>query len=60
MTDQTDSALQGELFDVALVGYAPVGQALAITLAQQGHRVVVLERWPQPYPLPRASCNRWA
>ena len=31
-----------------------MGAALAILLAQQGRRVVVLERWAEPYPLPRA------
>lgn len=40
--------------DVAVVGYGPVGRALAILLAQLGRRVTVLERWPEPYPLPRA------
>lgn len=43
-----------ETFDVAIVGYGPVGAALAILLGQQGHRVVVLERFTEPYPLPRA------
>jgi flavoprotein hydroxylase len=40
--------------DVAVVGYGPVGNALAILLAQLGRTVTVLERWPEPYPLPRA------
>ena len=43
-----------EIFDVAIVGYGPVGAALAILLGQHGHRVVVLERHTEPYPLPRA------
>jgi flavoprotein hydroxylase len=44
----------GEIYDVAIVGYGPVGAALAILLGQQGHRVLVLERHRGPYPLPRA------
>jgi len=43
-----------EVFDVAIVGYGPVGAALATLLGQRGHRVVVLERYLGPYPLPRA------
>jgi flavoprotein hydroxylase len=40
--------------DVAVVGYGPVGCALAVLLAQLGRSVTVLERWPEPYALPRA------
>jgi 2-polyprenyl-6-methoxyphenol hydroxylase-like FAD-dependent oxidoreductase len=43
-----------EIFDVAIVGYGPVGAALAILLGQLGRRVLVLERHLKPYPLPRA------
>lgn len=41
-------------FDIAIVGYGPVGQALAILLGQKGWRVAVFEKQPLPYPLPRA------
>ncbi|MBV8462770.1 MAG: FAD-dependent monooxygenase, partial [Acidimicrobiales bacterium] len=40
--------------DVAVIGYGPVGNTLAILLAQLGRSVVVLERHAEPYPLPRA------
>jgi flavoprotein hydroxylase len=40
--------------DVAIVGFGPVGATLAILLGQLGCSAVVLEKWPEPYPLPRA------
>jgi 2-polyprenyl-6-methoxyphenol hydroxylase-like FAD-dependent oxidoreductase len=41
-------------YDVAIVGYGPVGQALAILLGQRGWTVGVFEKQPAAYPLPRA------
>ena len=41
-------------FDVAIVGYGPVGRMLALLLGRVGRRVVVLERQQEVYPLPRA------
>ena len=40
-------------FDIAIVGYGPTGMAAAGLLGKRGHRVVVLERWPGLYGLPR-------
>lgn len=40
--------------DVAIVGYGPVGQLLALKLAQAGHTAVVIERQTSLYGLPRA------
>lgn len=44
-----------ERFDVAVVGYGPVGIAMATLLGRSGHRVVVLERYAGLYNLPRAA-----
>jgi 2-polyprenyl-6-methoxyphenol hydroxylase-like FAD-dependent oxidoreductase len=41
-------------YDVAIVGYGPVGQTAAILLGRRGWRVGVFERWPELYPRPRA------
>ncbi|MCX5399883.1 bifunctional 3-(3-hydroxy-phenyl)propionate/3-hydroxycinnamic acid hydroxylase [Streptomyces sp. NBC_00102] len=43
-----------ERTQVLVVGYGPVGQLLSVLLAQDGTEVTVLERWPRPYPRPRA------
>lgn len=39
--------------DVVIIGNGPTGQTLSLLLARHGWRVIVLERWPDPYPFPR-------
>ena len=41
-------------YDVAIVGYGPVGQTAAALLGRAGHRVGVFERFGCLYDLPRA------
>jgi 3-(3-hydroxy-phenyl)propionate hydroxylase len=39
---------------VVIIGAGPTGTSAAIMLGQRGIRCLVLERWPEVYPLPRA------
>lgn len=48
------SSARGVDADVVIVGCGPVGLTLAVLLGQRGRSVIALERWPEPYPLPRA------
>ncbi|MFB9269473.1 bifunctional 3-(3-hydroxy-phenyl)propionate/3-hydroxycinnamic acid hydroxylase [Bradyrhizobium erythrophlei] len=40
---------------VAIIGCGPTGLAAASLLGKAGHQVIVIERWPEPYGLPRLS-----
>lgn len=44
----------GEQYDVAIVGYGPVGQCIATLLGRKGWTVVAFDRQPGLFPLPRA------
>ncbi len=44
------------IHDVVQIGYGPVSQVLALMLGRLGYRVAVVERWTEPYSLPRAVC----
>jgi resorcinol 4-hydroxylase (NADPH) len=40
--------------EVVVIGAGPVGLVTSLLLAGRGHSVLLVERWPTPYPLPRA------
>jgi 2-polyprenyl-6-methoxyphenol hydroxylase-like FAD-dependent oxidoreductase len=40
--------------EIAIIGYGPVGQTVAILLGRLGYDVAVFERWLSVYPRPRA------
>lgn len=44
----------GSRHDVVVVGAGPVGLAMGRMLGLRGHDVLILERWPAAYPMPRA------
>ena len=50
----SESTTTADTFDVAIVGYGPVGALLASLLGRDGVRTVVLERDREIYRLPRA------
>lgn len=40
--------------DVVVVGLGPAGLLASLLLGQKGYNVIGIDRWPTPYPLPRA------
>lgn len=53
--NQSKAAMPAERRQVAVIGCGPAGLTAASLLGQAGHDVIVIERWPEPYGLPRLS-----
>ncbi|RKN41164.1 bifunctional 3-(3-hydroxy-phenyl)propionate/3-hydroxycinnamic acid hydroxylase [Streptomyces hoynatensis] len=53
-TDRAQSATETDA-DVVIIGNGPTGQTLSLLLARRGWRVIVLERYPGAYELPRVK-----
>ena len=47
--------MQDSDYDVIISGGGPVGMGLAIEMGQRGVRVLVIERHPQPQPVPKGQ-----
>lgn len=43
-------------YDIAIIGCGPTGLTAASLLGQAGRKVIVIERFPEPYGLPHFSC----
>lgn len=52
---QSNALQQPDRRQVAVIGCGPAGLTTASLLGQAGHSVIVIERWPEPYGLPRLS-----
>ena len=56
-TNKMDAPAPGEVeqTEVVIVGGGPVGMGLAVELGQRGVRTVIVERYPQPQPIPKGQ-----
>jgi 3-(3-hydroxy-phenyl)propionate hydroxylase len=50
-----DYPIDDQMYDVAIIGCGPVGATLANLLERLGRRVLVVDQFAEPYPLPRAT-----
>lgn len=48
---------QQESFDVVIAGMGPVGMMAGLMLAREGHSVLIADKQPKPYTLPRAVAH---